>query len=317
MLRRVDWLGSCRGTVTYDTWMPPRPSVHAVFFALNEVPFFRAALASVYDVISGATVITRYDRDRYGAAVEPEGLVEALLSRDVDPERKVELIVTNEGNEAQARNRAMAYAQRQSRVRRLAGEPRSIPAPDLFWHIDADEVYDPDDIPRLLAWVSEHPAQAYRLELRTYFRTWNWRVTELGTFTAMTRPGFRFGDIRDPYPTCWRRGWGKASRLGLVSEDFRLRRERARLVPPEVAVCHHGSYVGDRDRVAQKVRRSSHRTEIADDWLARVWDKWNPDLRDLHPTDPPRFPAAVHVPTRDLPPAIRDGDWPEGWIERS
>lgn len=301
-------------TSTYDTEVRPL-SIHAVFFALNETSFFTAALSSVYEAISGATVITSYDRDRYGNHVEPEGLVELILSRAIDPERKVNLIVTNEGSEPQARNRAMAYARHLSPTVTLDGEPPGLQPPDLFWHIDSDEVYDPADIAGLLAWIDAHPAKAYRMELLTYFRTWNWRIDEQGSFTALTRPDFCFGDIRNPYPNIWTRAWAKAAQLGWVPDSYAWHRTGAVMVPPEVAVCHHGSYVGSRQRVADKVARSSHISEMSAGWMDRVWDRWTPELRDFHPTVPTRFPAAVHVATAELPPAIRDGVWPDGWIE--
>ena len=292
-----------------------RPSVHAVYNVLNDEPFFSASLRSVYEFVSGVTVVTRYDRDNYDAEVAPGGLVDLVLSRRMDPERKINLIVTSEGKEPRARNRAMAFAGRSPRVKSHSGAPASIPTPDLFWHVDADEVYDPADVVRLLAWVEEHRAPAYRLELLSYFRTWNWRVEEQGSFVALTRPRFRFGHIRDAYPSVWVRGWAKLALMGVVSEAQAWRVSGQLLVPPSVAVCHHGSYVGSRERIEAKLARSAHKSERVDGWLERVWDAWTPEMRDLHPTRPDRFPVASHVPTAELPPAIRDHRWPEGWIE--
>jgi hypothetical protein len=291
-------------------------SIHAVFFALNEAPFLRASVSAVYEFISGATVVTTYDRDRYGNPVEPEGLIELILSRQFDPDRKLQLIVTTEGNEPTTRNRAMAFADRQKRVQPIAGAPKPLAEPDIFWHIDADEIYDPGDVERLFAWVDTHPSISYRMHLRTYFRTWNWQVPEVGSFTALTRPRFRFGHIRDPFPSLVNRGWAKARREGWLSPSRAGRLTGSLLIPPEVAVCHHGSYVGGRDRIAAKMIRSSHRAEMADDWLTRVWDGWEPGMKNLHPTEPSRYPYATHVPTADLPSTIRNADWPEGWIER-
>jgi hypothetical protein len=287
-----------------------------VYYVLNDREFFGASLRSVYDFVSGVTVVTRYDRDRYGDRRTPDGLVDLVLSRQFDPDRKVNLIVTSEGSEPRARNRAMAFAEASSPVVSIPREPPGVPAPDLFWHIDADEVYDEAEIDRLLDWVGEHRAQAYLMELRTYFRSWNWRVTERGTFVAMTRPGFRFGFIRNWYPTVWSRGWAKLARDGWISEQLALRPLRARLVPPSVAVCHHGSYVGSRSEIAQKLESSAHRHQFGDGWLEKVWDAWTPESRDFHPHEPGRFPAAEHVETTALPKAIREHSWPDGWIER-
>ncbi len=292
-----------------------RPSVHAVYHALNDEEFFAASLSSVYPFVSGVTVVTRYDRDRHGGEVAPAGLVDLLLSRALDPDRKVNLIVTTEGSEPGSRNRAMAFAAASARVVPPPPATATITEPDLFWHVDADEVYDPADVVRLFAWVGEHRARAYRLQLRTYFRTWNWRVEEKGSFVALTRPGFSFGHVRDPYPSVWLRGWAKLARMGVVSEQQARRRVGELLVPASVAVCHHGSYVGPREKIEAKLKRSAHRFETVDGWLEQTWDTWTPQARDFHPTHPSRFPSAVHVPTGQLPPAIRDHRWPQGWIE--
>jgi len=89
------------------------------------------------------------------------------------------------------------------------------------------------------------------------------------------------------------------------------------LVPPSVAVCHHGSYVGSRERIAAKLKSTPHRDEHPDDWMERVWEKFTPEMTNFHPAVPERWPCAVHVQTEDLPPAIKNANWPEGWIERA
>ena len=291
-------------------------SIHAVYYVLNDCEFFGASLQSIYDHVSGVTVVSCYDRDRFGKPRLPDGMADLVLSRAVDPDRKVNLIVTTEGSEPTGRNRGTAFAAAPPRVVNLAGQPAGIPAPDLFWYIDADEVYDEDEIGRLLRWVGDHPARVYLLELRTYFRTWNWRVTERGSFVALSRPGFRFGALRNWYPTVWSRGWARLARDGRVSEQVALRAVRARLVPASVAVCHHGSYVGPRARIEQKLASSAHHDQVVDGWFDEVWDRWTPETRDFHPTEGARFPVAVHVETEHLPKAIREHDWPSGWIER-
>lgn len=296
--------------------MPGRPSIHAVYFVLNDLEFLGASLASVYELVDGVTVITRYDRDLFGTPRPPDGLVELVLSRRLDPERKVNLVVTNEGTEPGARNRAMAYAEEAAPVRGPLGAPGPLRRPDLFWHVDADEVYDRADAERLLAWAQEQRARAYLVELRTYFKSWNWRVTERGNFIALTRPGFRFGSLRTWYPSVWARGLAKLTLLGALPERHAVRGMGAVLVPPEVAVCHHGSYVGPRSRMEAKLASSPHRHEFTEGWLERVWDPWTPESLDFHPTTPERFPRAVHVATAELPAAVRDHLWPEGWIER-
>lgn len=293
-----------------------------VIHALEDEEFFGAAVASVYERVTGLTVITTYDRDRHGRDADGHAVVDAVLSRRVDPERKMSLIVTADGSEPANRNRAMAFSRRGHRTRAIPEEPPGIPPPDLWWHIDCDEVYADEDVARLLEHVGRHRARAYVLELRTYFRSWNWRVEERGDAVALCRDGpwwrggFRFGEIRRWYPSVWARGWVKADAVGVVPRRRALGAMGLHLVPAEVAVCHHGSYVGDRARIARKLERSAHREEVVDRWLEDVWDKWTPDATDFHPTEPHRFPRAVHVPTAELPRAVREHDWPAGWIER-
>jgi len=87
-----------------------------VCYVLNDSEFFGASLRSIYDHVSGVTVVTRYDRDRFGNARAPDGLLDMVLSRQYDPDRKVNLIVTSEGSEPRGRNRGMAFASALPRV---------------------------------------------------------------------------------------------------------------------------------------------------------------------------------------------------------
>jgi hypothetical protein len=293
-------------------------SYHAIYFVLHDAEFFKASLRSIYPHITGATVITRYDRDRWDKAVEPDDTIDLILSRELDPERKVNVIVTDDEAEPRLRNRAMAFAHPPRRARRIVplmpGAPKLV-HPDYFWHVDADEIYDDEEVARLKRFIADNPARVYMLEFRSYFRTWNWRIAEKGTFVAVTRPGFWFGTIRYWYPTFRSRLTLKLMRLGVLSEELAHRSLGVRIVPPEVAVCHHGSYVGDRERIVTKLMNSAERDGHSEEWVDRVWEPFSGHETNIHPRIPELFPRAVHVPTADLPEAIRGHDWPAGWIE--
>lgn len=295
-------------------------SYHAIYVVLNDLDFFEASLRSVYPHITGATVVTSYDRDRFGRTVRPDETVRRLLARELDPERKVNVLVAVDGSEASLRNRAMSFALPPPRARRVAGvdvaaSATSAPPPDWFWIIDADEIYDEDDIVRLKAFVQERPARAYHLHAYNYFRSWNWRIQQWGNHVVLLRPGEWFGLLRHRRRTGPARVVQKLVHEGLLPERTGLRLQRARLVPRDVAVFHHGSYVGDRDRIAGKLRSSGHQGEFTDRWLETVWDAWTPAMRDLHPVEPSWFPSTAHVPTAELPAAVRRHAWPAGWIE--
>ena len=61
-------------------------------------------------------------------------------------------------------------------------------------------------------------------------------------------------------------------------------------IPPEVAVMHHFSYVGNDARILRKIQTFSHASETSSDWFERVWLKWHPDMENLHPN--PKAPSA-------------------------
>jgi hypothetical protein len=299
--------------------MPREANYHAIYLVLNDNEFFPASLRSIYDHISGATVITSYDRDRWGRVVEPDSPIDALLSRELDPERKVNVIAAVDVSEPALRNRAMTFAYPPRRPRKIlsadAVASRMTP-PDYFWIVDADEIYDERSIRNLKEYVRTKRANTYLLRPTSYFRTWNWRVEEPTYYVAVVTPGFWFGALRHRYVTPWVRIFQKLWDMGILSREVALRAFGARCVPIDVATYHHGNYVGDRDRIEAKLAASGHRFEVNQTWLHDVWDHWSPDVRNFHPHVPEQFPFAVHVATAELPSAIADHDWPAGWIER-
>src|SRR4051812_1244285 len=74
-------------------------SFHAIYLVLNDFQLSPASWRSIYPHIPGAPVVTSHDRDRYGRAVVPDATLDALLTRELDPERKVNVIVCTEGSE--------------------------------------------------------------------------------------------------------------------------------------------------------------------------------------------------------------------------
>jgi hypothetical protein len=87
-------------------------------------------------------------------------------------------------------------------------------------------------------------------------------------------------------------------------------------LPEEIAVFHHGSYVGDDQRIFNKIASSVHHDELLKDWYENVWKKWTPDSKNLHPKIPEVFASLEYVPANNLPSSIKDESWPDGYIER-
>ena len=183
--------------------------VHAIYAVLGEVPLFNASLASIYPFVSGVTVITGHDRDWMGQHRDASSLVATILDREIDPERKIDLIVTSEINEARARNRAMDYAAPRGRSTRVVRQHEHDPgfmAPDYFLIIDADEIYEATDLQRLIDFVARERRRVYRVPCVRYFKRWNYRIDGFEWAFAFVRSDWRIQEIRGRKACLWRRG---------------------------------------------------------------------------------------------------------------
>jgi hypothetical protein len=291
-----------------------RLAFHAIYAVLNDATLFECSVRSIYDYVDRITVITGYDRDWHGTAVEPDELVERVLSRDFDPERKIDIIVSPETNEARARNRAMEFAlprRAGHKVRSQHEADRIDPGGDYFWIVDSDEIYERVTIPRLQAVVAERRRASYRAAFRTYFRTWNYRVSGVGFATTFLRRDIRLHAVRNPPTPMLAK---LAFRTPGVSYETVHKVGGNLQIPPEVGVFHHGSYVGSDERVVRKATAGGHSDRIVPGWLEDVWRDWSPKSRNFHPTDPNLFESVEFVPTVALPAEIRDYVWPEGYL---
>lgn len=287
--------------------------VHAIYAVLNDLHLFRASLASIYDHVDGVTVTTGYDRDWLGAEYPPEGIVEEILSRENDPDRKIDLIVGWEPNESRTRNRAMDFADPSRRSRRVIVQHKADRAPvdvDYFWIIDADEIYDGSNIEDLKGYVSEGRRPYYQVPAVQYFKSWNYRVEGYEWFTAFVRSDRRLGSSRNPFPSNAFRLAHKMRLPHLANRAVGLER-----IPPEVGIFHHGTYVGPRTRIESKLKNSSHSHLMRPYWLEDVWDHWQPDSRDFHPVEPSAMSSALRVPSSALPKEITGRPWPEGYFD--
>jgi hypothetical protein len=290
-------------------------SIHAIYVVLNEASLLRASLASVYDYVDGATVITGYDRDWQGGFHQPDDLVNSLLDRSLDPDRKVNLVVTHESNEARSRNRAMDFAcpsDRSQRVLSQHAQDHKLARTEYFWIIDADEIYESKAVPGLIDYVRSHRKPFYQVASYNYFKRWNYRIDGLQWFTSFVRSDRRCGALRNPYPGTWSK---LVHRVPALSEDRRSSLLRISRVPPDIATFHHGTYVGPRQRIEAKLRGFGHNDQVAPDWITRVWDRWDASARNFHPVIPSAFSAAQRVSMDQLPSEIRRWSWPPGYID--
>ena len=240
---------------------------HAIYVALDDVELFRASVASIYQHVDGITVITTHDRDWMGTARPPTGIAATVLGRELDPDRKIDLIVCAETNEARARNRAMDYAApraRSWRVRRQHDRDLPMEVPDYFLIVDADEIYEAAALERLKRYVAATGKRFYRVPCIRYFKRWNYRVDGFEWAVSIVRSDCRLPYLRMRKIAKWRRA---IARLPLApawcADAFRGYVD----VPASVGSFHHGSYVGPRRRIEEKLDSFGHASEIPDGWL--------------------------------------------------
>ncbi len=289
--------------------------LHAIYAVLDELPLFEASIASIYPHVDRITVITTYDQDWMGQHRDPSEIVPAILERGLDPDRKIDLLVATETNEARARNRAMDFAapRRASiSVRRQHADDEPLDPPDYFLIIDSDEIYEADAIERIKRHVATDRRPYYRIPCVRYFRSWNYRIDGHEWAISLVRADKRLPFLRRRYVSLPRRA---AARLPLVPQALRERLLGYVDVSPEVGVFHHGSYVGPRQRIAAKLASFGHASEVVPDWLETVWDPWTPESRNFNPTHPWLFPSAARVASSELPREINARAWSSDYLD--
>jgi hypothetical protein len=290
--------------------------VHAIYAALDDVALFRASVASIYDHVDRITVITTHDRDWKGQPREPSALVSTILGRDLDPLRKIDLVVSSETSEARSRNRAMDYAAPRSaslRVKREHDGDPSYQVPDYFLIIDADEIYEGDDFERIVGYVARHRRPIYRVPCVRYFKRWNYRVEGYEWAISFVRSDQRLPYLRTRRAALPRR---LVARIPGVPRTFRERLRGFVDIPPEIGVFHHGSYVGPRARIEAKLVGWGHAADVTPRWMETVYDPWTTDARDFNPVFRGLFPSAVEVDVASLPIEIASQPWPAEYLER-
>jgi hypothetical protein len=289
--------------------------VHAIYAVLDDVALFRASLASIYPFVDGITVVTTHDRDWQGTPRDPSAIVATTLSRELDPDRKVDLIVVTESNEARTRNRAMDFAapRRTSlRVKPQHRRDRDFATPDYFLIIDSDEIYEAGALERIKDYVRRDARAVYRIPCVRYFKRWNYRISGYEWAISLVRADQRLPYLRQRVHPLPRR---IAARLPGLPARWRDALRGFVDVPPDIGVFHHGSYVGPRSRIEHKLQSFGHADEVSNDWLSEVYDQWTPSHRDFNPAFPGLFPAASRIDTDRLPAEIRDHSWPAEYLE--
>jgi hypothetical protein len=277
--------------------------VHAIVLALNEEAFIHNQLTTLYPFCAGISVLTQYDRDWYGKPVTPDATLQTVADFP-DPEGKVHLVVRRWPDEAAARNsemlaltsrpdrRIMSHGSAVDRIRRFHQ------VPDYFWIVDADEIYDPRTVPVMFELLAARRPRGMRVHGYNYLKTWNRRVPrDVVRFCqfGFLQPGVVFKMRRTV-------SWHE-SRCAKALAMCGAPAIAAALwgfieCPPEVAMFHHGCWLGTAERLAAKTAKSSHQEADSEQYRD-----------DVSRT---RY---EFVETRDLPVNLQPDLWAAGFFE--
>lgn len=275
--------------------------IHAIVKALNEEHFILEQLKTLYPVCSRISILTQYDRDWYGKLVIPDRTIPFILDFP-DPEGKIHLVIRKFPDETAAVNMEMLAFNKKSFREiiphgSLFTDIRNFhDRPDYFWYVDADEIYDVDTIPAILDFLEKKSPRGLRITGYNYVRDWNHRVPR--SVVDFTHFGFiKAGLLLEQHRTLT---WNE-SRLSKLLLKLHLPDISSRIFgfldcPESVGVFHHGCWLGNNERLRSKFEKSSH-------IYNHLQNESNVD--DIE---------TVEINTRDLPSNIREGRWPQFYL---
>src|SRR6266850_4604885 len=190
-----------------------------------------------------------------------------------DPQKKIQLIRGDWKTETQQRNEGLRLLKK-----------RGV---DYCFVVDADEVYDPLQLRRMMIFAPCLPeVDCWHISMVTYWKSCRYRIDPPEQFQP---------------PVLLQVGRAR------FTENRHAKGERHAQVPRHVAVMHHLSYARSDQEIRTKIRSFSHAAEVKPDWYERVWKGWDADhaLENLNPAYPEAYGRAVEQDRDSLPPALR------------
>ena len=278
--------------------------IHAIIIALNEEDFIFETINPIYELCSGISVITQYDRDYYSKRVVPDNTVEQVLNFP-DPKGKIHLIVRKYNDETASRNHEMnavlfnAARGIQSHGVSLKEVERFHAKPDYFLICDADEIFDIDTFPDIVNYLEKKKPNAMRISGYNYFFTWNRREPKekyVHRHFGFVKSGLFFEQRRVLK-------WNEL-RLNKLGGYLRYPNLGSRLYgfidcPWEVGMMHHAGYVRrDKEKLLEKMNKHSHIENQSTEFLDQIYSR-----------------SFDYIETSSLPINIQLGKWPISFFE--
>ncbi len=244
----------------------------AVYCVYDDDMWLTPSLESVYDSCDGIWFLVS-DSPWNGEPTDNSSTL-AKIREFPDPQGKIHLVQGDWKTETDQRNAGLEIV-------REAGM-------DYCFVVDADEIFDPASLRRMMEYAASNPYVDYwHVRMITYWKSCYYRV--------------------DPIEPCepvlfLKAGTGSFSDYRRASEDG-----IHATIPMEVGFYHHMSYARTDDLVRQKITTFSHADEMQTGWYENVWLGWDSDhsMVDLHPVYPPAYHRAVPQPYEALPSVLQ------------
>jgi hypothetical protein len=216
-----------------------------------------------------AILILISDRSWYGPARDQSATLRCVASLP-DPARKIRVERGSWATEVEQRNYSLALAT-------VAGAQYAL-------IIDADELYHSEQLSAAITLAASEPSvDCWHVNWVTYWKSVRHRIDPIEGYqpvVLMKLGTCAYIETRNP-----------------VGNNHKL-------IPPEVALCHHMSYALPDERIRLKhISFEGHSQSAYSGWYEKIWRGWdsNPELLNLHPNNPEAFKRAVPIPKEYMP----------------
>lgn len=252
--------------------------VAALYCVFDYDGWLETSIASIYEQVSSIYLIVS-DRSWHGQEGDNVELFEHVY-RLVDPQRKIKLVQGSWNNEIDQRNFSLACAIADGHEYALI--------------IDSDEIYEGSQIASAVQLATSSPeVEVWHVKWFTYWKSVRYRIDPLEPY--------------DP-PVLL-----KLNNQGAFVEHRNYLAKNHQLIPPEICLCHHLSYVRSEEVFRKKHIFSQghdgqgHAHSARLNWYKDVWLAWDNDhsLTDLHPVNPPWYKRAVEQHPELIPSVLR------------
>ncbi len=246
-------------------------SFAAVCCVYDDDSWLPLALESVYSSVDAIFVLIS-GKPWNGPPGNIQGTLNTIAAFP-DPQLKLRVVHGSWGSETEQRNAGLKLLEKEGF--------------DYCFIVDADEIYDPVELQRMMEMVSKNPQIAcWHMTVLVYWKSVRFRVDPPEGYKPPV-----FVKIKE----------------GFFRENRLVEAPTRALIPIQVGVCHHMSYARTDAQIKRKITTFSHVHEMQPGWYERVWLGWNknPQMEDIHPTHPGAYKRAVPVGKNSLPPVLR------------